>query len=195
MLASPQKRIKADEQQVQVLQQNIAQLQEQQNARDAAAAKQIATLSTLVSRHIYMTLNTVAVVSEMRLLDLKLLEVGSGEGDLAKALGVHSAQANNPSARSVLTNGLDAHRLAEKRACYDLSFNQWQRLDFCGGFRHPDYSLNTLAQSNPVVLLGSKLACSSLSSGLYNGLRVIDRDQCPPSKSTTARCCLFCQQG
>jgi septal ring factor EnvC (AmiA/AmiB activator) len=48
-------KIKADEQQVQVLQRNIAQnnqaiaqLQEQQNARDAAATKQIATLSTLV---------------------------------------------------------------------------------------------------------------------------------------------------
>jgi type II secretory pathway component PulM len=55
------------------------------------------------------------------LLDLKLLEVGSGEGDLAKALVVYSAQANNPRDRSALTNGLDAHRLAEKRACYDLS--------------------------------------------------------------------------
>lgn len=92
-------KIKADEEQVQVLQQNIAQnnqaiaqLQEQHNARDAAAAKQIATLTTLVTRHIYMTLNTdpenlsVAVVSEMRLLDLKLLEVGSGEGALRKRL-------------------------------------------------------------------------------------------------------------
>lgn len=50
-------KVKADEQQVQVLQTNItqnnqaiAQLQEQMNVRDAAAAKQIATLTSLVSQ-------------------------------------------------------------------------------------------------------------------------------------------------
>jgi hypothetical protein len=98
---------------------------------------------------------SIAVVGEVGLLNLKLLEISGGEGHLPKAFGVYSAQPNNPRARSVLTNGLDAHRLAEKRACYDLSINQWQRLDFCGGFRHPDYSLNTLVQSKPVVLSGS----------------------------------------
>ena len=67
---------------------------------------------------------SVAVVSEMGLLDLELLEVGGGEGYLAEASSVESAQANDPRAGAGLLIRLHPHRLAEERAGDDLPLNK-----------------------------------------------------------------------
>src|ERR1700722_7963620 len=101
---------------------------------------------------------SVAVVCEMGLLNLKLLEIGAGERHLPKTLGVQPAQTYDPRAGAALANGLHAHRFAEERARYDLSLDQRRGWNFGCGLRHADCSLNPLARRKPVVFWGSRLA-------------------------------------